>query len=90
MTIIIIKYPENEQSPCPVLRNHMLVVVRHVKSWREKQTYFIEPFLVRNATALLSWITYAHLVPLSVTKRHPVHFILNPGHVEYELGVLMV
>ena len=41
-------------------------------------------------TALLSWITHAHLVPLSVTKRHPVHFILNPGHVEYELGVLMV
>ena len=32
----------------------------------------------------------AHLVPLSVTKCHPVHFILNPGHVEYELGVLMV
>ena len=25
-----------------------------------------------------------------VTKRRPVHFILNPGHVEYELGVLMV
>ena len=41
-------------------------------------------------TALLSWITHAHLVPLSVTKRHPVHFILNPGYVEYELGVLMV
>ena len=32
----------------------------------------------------------ANLVPLSVTKRHPVHFILNPGQVEYELGVLMV
>ena len=30
-------------------------------------------------TALLSWITLAHLVPLSVTKRRPVHFILNPG-----------
>ena len=41
-------------------------------------------------TALLSWITNAHLVPLSVTKRRPVHFILNPGHVEYELGGLMV
>ena len=26
----------------------------------------------------------------AVTKRRPVHFILNPGHVEYELGVLMV
>ena len=41
-------------------------------------------------TALISWIIHAHLVPLSVTKRCPVHFILNPGHVEYELGVLMV
>ena len=41
-------------------------------------------------TALLSWIAHTHLVPLSVTKRLPVHFILNPGHVEYELGVLMV
>ena len=40
-------------------------------------------------TALLSWLTHAHLVPLSVTKRRPVHFILNPGYVEYELGVLM-
>ena len=29
-------------------------------------------------------------MPLSDTKRLPVHFILNPGHVEYELGVLMV
>ena len=25
--------------------------------------------------------THAHLVPLSVTKRRPVHLILNPGHV---------
>ena len=49
-------------------------------------------------TAMLSWITHTHLVPLSVThlvplsvtKRRPVHFILNAGHVEYELGVLMV
>ena len=41
-------------------------------------------------TALLSWITHAHLVPLCVTKRHPVQFILNLGHIEYELGVLMV
>ena len=39
-------------------------------------------------TALLSWITHAHLV--SVTKRRPVHFILNPGHVEYEQGVQIV
>ena len=29
-------------------------------------------------------------MPLSVTKHHPVHFILNPGHVQYELDVLMV
>ena len=26
---------------------------------------------------------HAHLVPLSVTKHRPVHFTLNPGHVEY-------
>ena len=39
---------------------------------------------------LVSWITHAHLVPLSVTKCRPVHFILNPGHVEYELDVLVV
>ena len=26
----------------------------------------------------------------SVTKRNPVHSILNPGHIVYELGVLMV
>ena len=26
----------------------------------------------------------------AVTKNHPVHFIINPGHVEYELGVIMV
>ena len=31
-------------------------------------------------TALLSWITHAHLVPLSVTKRRPVHFRLNQRH----------
>ena len=34
----------------------------------------------------LAWITHALFVSLSVTKRRPVHFILNPGHVEYELG----
>ena len=39
---------------------------------------------------VLSWINHAHLVPLSVTKRRPDHFILNLGHVEYELGELMV
>ena len=27
---------------------------------------------------------------LSMTKHFPVQFILNPGHVEYELGVLMM
>ena len=30
------------------------------------------------------------LFPLSVMKHFPVQFILNPGHVEYELGVLMM
>ena len=27
---------------------------------------------------------------LSMTKHFPVQFILNPGHIEYELGVLMM
>ena len=26
---------------------------------------------------------------LSMTKHFPVQFVLNPGHIEYELGVLM-
>ena len=43
--------------PCPALRNHVLIVVRHVKSWRETfsgetQTYFIEPFLIKMHTKL--------------------------------------
>ena len=34
---------------------------------------------------------YVHGPPMenpsmSVIKRHPVHFILNPGYIEYELG----
>ena len=41
-------------------------------------------------TALLPGITHAYLVPLFVTKCRHVHFIHNIGHVEYELGVLMV
>ena len=28
-------------------------------------------------------------MPLSVTKCHPVHFILNPGNVEHWLGILL-
>ena len=32
--------------------------------------------------SLLSWITHSHMEHL------PVHFIFNPGHVEYDLGVL--
>ena len=36
---------------------------------------------------LLSRITHANLVPLSVIKCNSIHFILSPGHVEYELGV---
>ena len=27
---------------------------------------------------------------LFMTKHFPVQFILNPGHIEYELGVLMM
>ena len=34
-------------------------------------------------TALLSWISHAQLVPLSDTKRRPVHFILNSEHIEW-------
>ena len=44
-------------------------------SWRQRRL-----LCTCICTALLSWITLAHLVPLSVTKRCPVHFILNPGH----------
>ena len=40
--------------------------------------------------ALLSWISHAHLVPLSVTKHLPLHFIQNPEHIKYELEVLTV
>ena len=55
-------------------------------TWRQRRLLWCTCI----CTALLSWITHAHLVPLSVTKRRPVHFILNPGNVEYELGVLMI
>ena len=40
------------------------------------------------SAALFSWFTHADLVPL-VTKRLTVHFMFDPGHVEYALGVLM-
>ena len=53
-------------------------------TWRQRQ------LCICICTALLSCMAHAHLVPLSVTKRRPFHFLLNPGHVEYELGVLMV
>ena len=44
-----------------------------------------------NATRQPRHIEGAAIVMLlSVTKRRPVHFILNPGHVEYELGVQIV
>ena len=32
---------------------------------------------------------HARLALLSGTKRLPVHFILNPGNIEYELGILV-
>ena len=68
-----------------------LVVVRIFNATRHRGTYRQRRLLCTCiCTALLSWITHAHLVPLSVTKRRPVHFILNQGHVEYELGVLMI
>ena len=35
--------------------------------------------------ALPTWITHAHLVPLSVTYL-TVHHIRNQGHLEYDLG----
>ena len=54
-------------------------------TWRQRR-------LLRTCvcTALFSWITHAHVMPLFITKRRPVHFILNQRYVEYELGVLMV
>ena len=41
------------------------------------------------AIAMMYMYLYSHGSPMH-TKRRPVHFILNPGHVEYDLGVLMV
>ena len=41
-------------------------------------------------TALLSWITHVHLVPLSVTKRSPVHFILNRVWARHINGLKIV
>ena len=31
-----------------------------------------------------------HVFPAVYDQSFPVQFILNPGHVEYELGVLMM
>ena len=39
---------------------------------------------------LYSFAFMDHPCTLGAAVYHPVHFILNPGHVEYELGVLMV
>ena len=36
---------------------------------------------------LMYFISHAHLVPLTITHVLPVHFILNPRHIEYELRV---
>ena len=38
----------------------------------------------------LAYMDHPCTLGAAVTKRRPVHFILNPRHVEYELGVLMV
>ena len=40
---------------------------------------------VRAFVVLLSSVARAHTRCCSVTKRLPVHFILNPGHGEYDL-----
>ena len=42
-----------------------------------------ECLVYMNFYSLASMDHHAHLVSRSVTRRHPVHFILNPGHVEY-------
>ena len=44
----------------------------------------------RVCTALLSWITPAHLVPLYVTNRLSVHVIINLGHLVYKPGVQLL
>ena len=67
-----------------------IVVVRIFNATRHPR--HIEAAAIVMYMHLHIWCRYsfAHLVPLSATKRRPVHFILNPGHVEYELGILIV
>ena len=40
--------------------------------------------------ACICTVSSMHTFLLSMTKHFPVQFILNPGHTEYELGVLMM
>ena len=58
------------------------------------ENIFVELLLASDCscicTTLLSRIIHAHLVLLSVTKRHCVHFMLNPLEIDYEIDVLIV
>ena len=69
-----------------------VVVVQICKATRHLRHMEAEASVLRSCicTALLLYNTHAHLLPLSVTKGHPVNIIFNPETVEYELGVLMV
>ena len=67
-----------------------LVVVRIFNATRHLRHIQRQLLCTCICTSLFSWITYVHLVPLSVTVYRPVHFLLNTGHVEYQIGVLTV
>ena len=40
--------------------------------------------------ACICTVSFMHVFPAVYDQSFPVQFILNPGHVEYELGVLMM
>ena len=65
-----------------------VVVVRIFNATRHPR--HIEAAAIIMYLYLYSLAFMDHPCTLGVTKRRPVHFILNPGHVEYELGVQMV
>ena len=77
--------------PCKHISLVVVVVVRIFNATRHPRHIEAAAIVMYMYLYSLAFMDHhVHLVPLPVTKRHPVHFIFNPGHVEYELGVLMV
>ena len=69
----------------------VVVVVRIFNDTRHPRQIEIAAIVMYTYLYSLAFMDHhAHLVPLSVTKRRSVHFILKLEHVEYELDVLMV